>query len=66
MAPVKSVSISRLELTAATLSEKISMMLKEELDIHVASESFWANSQVVLGCINNESRRFKVFVANRV
>ena len=41
-------------------------MLKEELEIHITSESFWADSQVVLGCINNESLRFKVFVANRV
>ena len=42
------------------------MMLKEELDIHITSESFWADSQVVLGYINNESLRFKVFVANHV
>ena len=65
VAPVKYVSIPRLELTAATLSVKISMMLKEELDIHITSESFWTDSQVVLGYINNESQRFKVFVANR-
>ena len=38
MASVKYVSISRLELTAATLSVKKSMMLKEELDIHITSE----------------------------
>ena len=66
MAPVKYVSIPRLELTGVTLSVKIAMMLKEELEIHVTSESFWTNSQVVLGFINNESWRFKVFVANRV
>ena len=40
VAPVKYVSIPRLELTAATLSVKISMMLKEELYIHITSESF--------------------------
>ena len=66
VAPVKYVSIPKLELNAATLSVKISMMLKEELDIHITSESFWTDSQVVLGYINNESRRFEVFVANRV
>ena len=64
--PVKYVSIPRLELTPATLSVKISMMLKEELDIHITSESFWADSQVVLGYLNNESRRFIIFVVNRV
>ena len=43
VALVKYVSIPRLELTAATLSVKISMMLKEELDIHITSESFWTD-----------------------
>ena len=64
VAPVKYVSIPRLELTTATLSVNISMMLKEELDIHITSESFWTDSQVVLGYINNESRRFSLIVCN--
>ena len=63
-APLK--SVPRLELTAATLSVKISMILKEELDIHITSELFWTDSQVVLGYTNNESWRYKVFVANCV
>ena len=61
MAPVKYVSIPRLELTAATVLEKKSMMLKEELDIKITSELFWTDSQVDLGYVNN-----KVFVTNRV
>ena len=63
---MKYISILKLELTAATLSVKISMMLKEELDIDITSESFWTDNQVVLGYINNESGRFIIFVANRV
>ena len=55
VAPVKYVSIPRLELTAATLSVKISKMLRDELDIHISSEVFWTDSQVVLGYINNDS-----------
>ena len=66
VAPLKFVSVPRLELTAATLSVKISKMLKNELDIHVDDEIFWTNSKVVLGYINNDVHRFKVFVANRV
>ena len=46
------VSIPRLELTAATLSVKISKMLKNELDIHVDDEIFWTDSKVVLEYIN--------------
>ena len=49
---MKYVSIPRLELTAATLSVKISMMLKEEPDIHIISDSFWTDSLGVLGYIN--------------
>ena len=64
--PVKSVSIPILELTAATPSVKISMMLNKELNIHVTSELFWTDSQVVLGYINNDYWRFKIFVAKRV
>ena len=41
-------------------------MLRRELDIPVASEEFWTDSQVVLGYVSNEARRFKSFVANRV
>ena len=66
VAAVKYVSIPRLKLTAATLSVKISKMLWEELDIHISYEVFWTNSQVVLGYINNDSSRFKFFVANHV
>ena len=64
--PVKYVSIPRLALTAATLSVKVSDMLRSELVIPVSSEEFWTDSQVVLGYISNDPRRFKTFVANRV
>ena len=67
VAPVKYVSIPRLEVTATTFSVvKVSDMLRRELDIPVASEEFWTDSQVVLGYVSNEARRFKIFVANRV
>ena len=62
VAPVKYVSIPRLELNAATLSVKISMILKEELDIHITLESFWTDSQVVLGYINNEDLKFLLLI----
>ena len=67
VAPVKYVSIPRLKVTATTLSVvKVSDMLRRELDIPVASEEFWTDSQVFLGYVSNEARRFKSFVANRV
>ena len=64
--PLKFISIPKLELTVASLSVKISNMLKEELDVYVVDEICWTDSQVVLGYINSDVRRFEVFVANRV
>lgn len=66
VAPIKYVSIPRMELTAAALSVKVATMVKRELEIGPFREYFWTDSQAVLGYINNDVRRFKVFVANRV
>ena len=66
VAPTKVVMIARLELTAAVISAALSKMLKEELELRIDKECFWNDSRIVLGYINNEARRFYVFVANRV
>nr|XP_043906906.1 uncharacterized protein LOC122785246 [Solea senegalensis] len=66
VAPTKVVSIPRLELSAAVISARMSVMLKTELEMKIDEEFFWTDSQVVLAYINNEARRFHVFVANRV
>ena len=66
VSPLKVVSIPRLELTAATLSIKVGCMMKDELNIKDLEEVFWTDSQVVLAYIKNESKRFKIFVANRI
>ena len=64
--PLKPVTIPRLELTAAVVSSKISCMLRKELDYTQMKEVFWTDSKTVLGYINNDARRFHVFVGNRV
>jgi hypothetical protein len=66
VSPLKPTTIPRLELTAAVVSVKVSSILCDELDLVNAVEVFWTDSQVVLGYINNDARRFHVFVANRV
>jgi len=67
VAPLKPVTIPRLELTAAVCSViRISQQLRRELECTIDQEYFWTDSKVVLGYIANESRRFHVFVANRV
>ena len=66
VAPSKVVSIPRLELTAATMSVKISKLLRREMEIPISEEYFWTDSKVVLGYIANDAKRFHVFVSNRV
>ena len=66
VAPIKSITVPRLELTAAVLSVQVSEQLKRELDIKLSGEVFWTDSKVVLGYIGNSVRRFHVYVANRV
>ena len=60
------VTIPRLELTAAVVSVRASEMLRQELQYEGVQEIFWTDSKVVLGYIKNDSKRFHVFVANRV
>jgi hypothetical protein len=68
--PSKPMTVPRLELTAAVSSVKVSKFLKTELDLKqdgdAVREYFWTDSKVVLGYINNEAKRFHIFVANRV
>ena len=66
VAPLKPVTIPRLELTAALVSVKISAILQRELEYEEITETFWTDSKVVIGYISNDARRFHVFVANRV
>lgn len=65
-APMKGWSIPRLELQAAVLSARMHRLIREELDLPVNQSFFWSDSVTTLQYINNEKRRFQMFVANRV
>ena len=65
VAPIKNITTPRMELVSATSSVKISALLQKELQLLNVKEIFWTDSEV-LGYIRNESRKFKVFVANRI
>ena len=66
LAPIKSVSIPRLELTAAVLSVKLDKLVRQELDLNNCKSIFWTDSTAVLFSIRNTKRKFPVFVANRL
>ena len=55
LAPLKQVSIPRLELSAAVLSVELDTLLRRELDVHLIGSTLWTDSE-----IHNESKRHKV------
>ena len=66
LAPLKFVSIPRLELSAAVVAVKLDRMIHAEIDLPIHETIYWTDSTSVLKYIQNESRRFKTFVANRL
>ncbi|XP_043203367.1 uncharacterized protein LOC122371257 [Amphibalanus amphitrite] len=66
VAPLKQISIVRLELQAAVLGVRLANMILKELSVKVERVLFWTDSTVVLQYVRNDSRRFHTFVANRV
>ena len=66
LAPLKTLSIPRLELTAAVLAVKLDKMLRKQLEFEEMQSTFWTDSTAVLQIIRNSTKRFPVFVANRV
>ncbi|XP_076030404.1 uncharacterized protein LOC143018703 [Oratosquilla oratoria] len=65
VAPIKGVTIPRLEISAAVEAAKLDVV-RRELDIPLLKSNFWSDSTIALAYIQNETRRFKTFVANRV
>ena len=66
VAPLKNMTIPRMELTGATIAVKFGKVLTRELDFNVDSTYYWTDSMTVLRYLANESCRFKTFVANRL
>ena len=66
VAPLKVMSIPRLELTAAVVAVKLNCLIRNKLECPIDDTIFWTDSKVVLQYIRSKSRRFQTFVANRV
>ena len=66
VAPLKTLSIPRLELTAAVVATKLHKFIVEEADIKVDASYFWTDSMTVLKYLENTSSRYKTFVAHRI
>ncbi len=66
LAPPHATTIPRLELCAAVLGIEITEVVIEELAVQPHSVTYYTDSKITLGCILNETRRFYVYVGNRV
>jgi len=66
LAPIKTVSVPPLELTAATLAVKINATIKREMQLEEFEAVYWTDSTAVLQMIFNTNKRFPTFVANRI
>lgn len=68
MAPIKTTTIPRLELSAAVLLARWMSRVKATLDNQLVITDIlaWSDSQIVLSWLINQHSCFKVFVSNRV
>ncbi|UYV69979.1 hypothetical protein LAZ67_7001374 [Cordylochernes scorpioides] len=67
VAPLKKLTIPKLELQGCVLGTRFVVLLRSELRLpKVDREVFWSDSKTVLAWISSEAGRYKEFVANRV
>ncbi|XP_036143399.1 uncharacterized protein LOC118645797 [Monomorium pharaonis] len=66
IAPISSLTVPRLELSAALLLTRLTNFVQRSLPIEPVSVTCWTDSTIVLAWIRSHPSRWKVFVANRV
>ena len=66
VAPMRHLSIPRLELQAAVMAVRLKEQIVKEHETKINSCSFWSDSTIVLQWIHSSHREQQVFVANRV
>jgi len=65
LAPVKHITIPRLELMAIVIDVRCIQYVKEQLQMDITNTYLWSDSQVALAWINSD-KKLPVFVRNRI
>ncbi|XP_065087100.1 uncharacterized protein LOC135708850 [Ochlerotatus camptorhynchus] len=66
VAPLKQLTVPRLELQAAVLGARLAKMVCSNHRIVITKQIFWCDSQTVLSWIRSDQRRYKPFVGFRI
>ncbi|XP_068726126.1 uncharacterized protein [Montipora capricornis] len=65
-APVRKISLPRLELMAAVITARLCTYVKDAIDCHISCIVCWTDNSSTLHWIRGSTTRWKPFVANRV
>lgn len=66
VAPLKPITLPRLELSAALLAAQLYCKVKESLHLSFSKVVFWCDSTITLAWIKHDPSKLNIFVANRV
>lgn len=59
-------TVPHIELSAAVTGARLSNFVSSEVELSVESVWYWSDSQSTIRYLKNKTRRYSVFVSNRV